>query len=121
HSGQVAESRSVEVSMQLRHEAEPEEAIDTHAPTSDRFTAEELNEVLNTAILRHDEALREEQSTATVQDAVRIAAELNIPEEHVISAARDLQARRGKRERMRILGRQRRGEFVSILIMVATS
>ena len=107
--------------MQLRHETEPEQAIDTSTSTSDRFTAEELNEVLNTAILRHDEALREEQSTATVQDAVRIAAELNIPEEHVISAARDLQARRGKRERMRILGRQRRGEFVSILIMVATS
>ncbi len=107
--------------MDLHHEAEDEQPIESQAPTYERFTAEELNEVLNSAILRHDQALREAESTSTLQDAVRIAGELNIPEEHVVAAARELQARRTKREQMRILGRQRRGEFVSILITVATS
>ncbi len=107
--------------MQLHHETEPEQPSGTAAAPPSRFTAEELNEVLNSAIVRHDQALSEAQSTATVQDAIKIAAELNIPEEHVEAAARELQARKEKRARMRNLGRQRRGEFVSIAISVATS
>jgi hypothetical protein len=68
------------------------------AASSARFTPDELNELLNTAIARHGEAERAQEaraSMATMDDALEIARSLGIPEEHVREAAAEMRRKQG--------------------------
>jgi hypothetical protein len=72
-----------------------------------RLTTEELTEVLNTAIARQGEVELQAAPPATLEEAVEIARQLNIPEEHVLAAAEEVR-RRGMRGRRRAALRRRR-------------
>jgi hypothetical protein len=76
-------------------------------PPSVRLTQDELTALLNEAISRHSEAERRAETVATLDDALDIARQLAIPEEHVRAAAGELQRRR-TRELRRVVVRQRR-------------
>lgn len=72
-----------------------------------RLTQEELSDVLNRAISRQGEAEQYSGTVSSLDEAVEIARQLNIPEEHVRAAAEEL-GRTGMRSRKREVIRQRR-------------
>ena len=65
-----------------------------------RLTQEELSEVLNRAISRQGEAEKYSGAVSSLDEAVEIARQLNVPEEHVRAAAEEL-GRAGMRARKR--------------------
>jgi hypothetical protein len=72
-----------------------------------RLSQEELSEVLNRAISRQGQAEQYSGDVSSLDEAVEIARQLNIPEEHVLAAAEDL-GRTGMRAQKREVIRARR-------------
>ena len=74
--------------MPLEHQSQTD-------PSSVRLSAEELQEVMNDAIRRAGQAERAsdplDRKVLTVEDAIGIGRDLNIPEEHVRAAVADRQ------------------------------
>jgi len=93
--------------MRLEHQ---EESGSQGASASARLTQEQLSELLDTAIAKHGAAERRQEQQSqlmTVDDALEIARSLNIPEEHVLAAAQELQ-KRGSVDERKSLARMRR-------------
>lgn len=74
--------------MPLEHEHDPQ----VKSPPGPALSAADLSAILDSAIARHSEALRSDQTT--LEEAIDIARQLNIPEEHVIAAAEELRRRK---------------------------
>lgn len=72
----------------LEHEQEPH----TKSAPGPPLSSADLSAILDSAIARHSEALRSDQTT--LEEAIDIARQLNIPEEHVIAAAEELRRRK---------------------------
>lgn len=84
-------------------------------PASLRLTHDELTIVLNDAIARHSEAERQIERPATLEDALDVARQLAIPEEHVLAAAQELQRRRLREVRRQVVRDRRKAPFLAAL------
>lgn len=84
-----------------------------------RLSYEELTAVLNDAIARHSEAERQTERPASLEDALDVARQLAIPEEHVIAAARELQRRRVRELRRAAARERRKAPFLAALGLAA--
>jgi hypothetical protein len=76
-----------------------------------RLSEDELTQVVNDAIARQSEAERAREETAgmsTLEDAIEIARSLDIPEEHVLAAAEELQRRKFREVKRAALQGKRR-------------
>jgi hypothetical protein len=83
-----------------------------------RLTPGELQQVMNDAIQRHGQAERTaEQQTgiSTLDDALEIARQLNIPEEHVRAAVRDRGRLKLREQRRALVRARRRSAFLGSL------
>jgi hypothetical protein len=105
--------------MSLKHQNQ----VDTEAATV-RLSPDELQDLMTDAIQRHGQAQRQADHAAdyhlsTVEDALDIARQLNIPEEHVRAAveARQRSKLRGQRREMARNGR-RAAFFAGIALAV---
>lgn len=74
----------------LQHEGEP----GPKATSSVELTPDELSRVLNTAIQRHSDRDRHSGELASLEDALEIARQLNVPENEVIAAAESIRRER---------------------------
>lgn len=83
-----------------------------------RLSQEELSEVLNRAISRQGEAQQYSGDVTSLDEAMEIARQLNIPEEHVRAAAEEL-GRTGMRTRKREVVRTRRATGFAVAGMAA--
>jgi Flp pilus assembly protein TadB len=72
-----------------------------------RLSHDELTDVLNDAIARQSKAEYQTERPSSLEDALEVARQLAIPEEHVLAAAQELQRRR-LREQRRTVARDRR-------------
>jgi hypothetical protein len=102
--------------MPLEHQQEQQEQAAARAASAPavRLTPEELSLLLDEAIARHSEAERREHDStrlATLDDAIEIAQQLNIPEEHVRSAARTMERRKRLEQGKAAVRRGRRTAF----------
>ncbi len=79
-----------------------------------RFTEDELSAVLDGAIARHGEAQRRQDDArlASLEDALDIARQLDIPVEHVHAAAAELEKSRLRGRRRILVRRKRRANFL---------
>jgi len=83
-----------------------------------RLSPEELQGVMQDAIARHGDAQRhaeaqaEVRNLATVEEALEIARQLDIPEEHVRAALKQRERELLRPQRREQAKRKRRGEFV---------
>jgi len=85
--------------------------------TSARLTDDEMSSILNDAIARHSEAQRAPTSAGTLEDALEIARQLDIPEEHVMAAAQQVQHRRLREVRRGVARQQRKAPFIATLTL----
>jgi hypothetical protein len=85
----------------------------SNEPASVRLTHDELTSVLNDAIARHSEAERQAERPATLEDALDVARQLAIPEEHVLAAAQELQRRRVRELRRQVARERRKAPFLA--------
>lgn len=90
-----------------------------HDPAALRLTHDELTSVLNEAIARQSEAERMVERPATLEDALEVARQLAIPEEHVLAAAEELQRRRSRELRRTIVRERRKAPFLAALGLAA--
>jgi len=84
-----------------------------------RLTHDELTSVLNDAIARHSEAERQAERPATLEDALDVARQLAIPEEHVLAAAQELQRRRLREVRRQVARDRRKAPFLATVSIAA--
>lgn len=80
-----------------------------------KLSDDEMSTLLNDAIARHSDSQRTVAPSGTLEDALEIARQLDIPEEHVMAAAREVQLRRLREVRREIARRQRKGPFIAAL------
>lgn len=91
------------------------------------LSQDEISEILNLAIQRQASAPQAHEQAGTLEQAIEIARQLNVPEEHVLAAAEELRLRkhqaqnaeeralqRGWKRRMVRAGRQR--NFLASLV-----
>jgi len=78
-----------------------------------RLTHDELTAVLNDAIARHSEAERRAERPTTLEDALDVARQLDIPDEHVLAAAQELQRRRVRELRRQVARDRRKAPFLA--------
>lgn len=99
--------------MPLEHQSQTD-------PSSVRLSAEELQEVMNDAIRRAGQAERAsdplDRKVLTVEDAIGIGRDLNIPEEHVRAAVADRQRAKLRVQRREMVQIQRRTSFFVALV-----
>lgn len=97
-----------------------ESAENPSAPLSTlRLSHDELTAVLNDAIARHSEAERSAERPASLEDALEVARQLAIPEEHVLAAAQELQRRRLRELRRQVARSRRKAPFLGALGLAA--
>lgn len=87
-----------------------------------RLTEDELSAVLNEAISRQSQAERPPERVTSLADALDIARQLSIPEEHVLAAAQEVQRRRLRELRRGFARGRRKGPFIaatSLAVIVA--
>jgi hypothetical protein len=72
-----------------------------------RLTHEELSAVLDGAIARQSHSTRAQGPLSTLDDAVEVAAQLDIPREHVLAALGELQQRKLRQARRAAMRRRR--------------
>lgn len=78
-----------------------------------RLSDEEMSTLLNDAISRHSDSQRVASPTGSLEDALEIARQLDIPEEHVLAAAQEVQLRRRRELRRGVARGQRKGPFIA--------
>ncbi|MGV3719869.1 MAG: hypothetical protein ACO1SX_03080 [Actinomycetota bacterium] len=74
-----------------------------------------MSSLLNDAITRHSQSQRSPVSTGTLEEALEIARQLDIPAEHVMAAAQEVQLRRLREVRRGIARQRRKAPFVAAL------
>lgn len=84
-----------------------------------RLSEDELSAVLNDAIAGHSQVQRGPEHASTLEDALDIARQLDIPEEHVLAAARELQKRRVRELKRGVVRKQRKTSFLAALALGA--
>ena len=105
--------------MRLEDESSSHETSSAAGKPSVRLTQDELTGLLNEAISRHSEAERKADTVATLEDALDIARQLAIPEEHVHAAAGELQRRRTREQRRAVVRQRRKGAFLAAVGIAA--
>jgi Flp pilus assembly protein TadB len=83
------------------------------------LTQDELTALLNEAISRHSAAERQAETVTTLDDALDIARQLSIPEEHVHAAAGEIHKRRTREQRRAIVRQRRKTAFLTALAISA--
>ncbi len=81
-------------------------ALPAGAAGAPQLTSDELSDLLSTAIARQEGEARY-GDVATLDDALEIARQLNIPEQHVVAAAEELRARKVQEAEHRLTLEQR--------------
>jgi hypothetical protein len=90
---------------------------------STRLSPDELQSVMQDAIARHGaaerqaEAAQELRTLSSVEEAMEIARQLDIPEEHVRAALRQRERELLRPQRREQAARKRRGEFIFSLVV----
>jgi hypothetical protein len=90
----------------------------TARPDPVQLTEDELQELLTDAIARQGEAQRRQDvshTLSTLDDALEIARQLNVPEEHVRAAAAEIHKRRLRERRRQLVRERRRADFLAAL------
>lgn len=100
-----------------------ESAGDSRSPHSAvRLSHDELTAVLNDAIARQSAAERQVEQPASLEDALEVARQLAIPEEHVLAAAHELHNRRARELKRQVARGRRKAPFlaaVSLAVVIA--
>lgn len=78
-----------------------------------RLSHDELTDVLNDAIARQSKAEFQTERPSTLEDALEVARQLAIPEEHVLAAAQELQRRRLREQRRQVAREHRKAPFLA--------
>ena len=97
----------------------------------EELSQDEISEVLNRAIARQAEAPLAHEQAGTLEQAIEIARQLNVPEEHVLAAAEELRLQRGQArtaeeralqrawKRQQVRARRQKGFLASLVAGVA--
>jgi hypothetical protein len=104
--------------MPLEHEPSSVGTGSTGGRPPVRLTQDELTALLNEAISRHSAAERQAETVTTLDDALDIARQLSIPEEHVRAAAGEIHKRRGREQRRAIVKQRRQSALIAALAIL---
>ena len=105
----------------MRVQNEPTQASVNGAapPSAVKLSAGELDAVLQGAIARHGDSKSAEPAGTTLEEALDIARQLDIPEEHVLASVQDLQKLRLRQQRRELAKARRRLDSRVTLVIAA--